>query len=83
MHTTQACAMLNRRLSGEEAVSDLSIALACMFVVQESLLGDLDKYRMHLHGLDRMIELRGGIQVYANYPDMAQKIYRYGSSITM
>ncbi|KAF6835652.1 hypothetical protein CPLU01_04122 [Colletotrichum plurivorum] len=76
MHTTQACAMLNLRLSGEEAVSDLSIALVCMFVVQESLLGDTDKYRMHVHGLDRMIELRGGIQVFADYPDMAQKIYR-------
>ncbi|KAF6805076.1 hypothetical protein CMUS01_14709 [Colletotrichum musicola] len=47
-----------------------------MFVVQESLLGDTDKYRMHVHGLDRMIELRGGIEVFADYPDMAQKVYR-------
>ncbi|KAK1847035.1 hypothetical protein CCHR01_10315 [Colletotrichum chrysophilum] len=68
--------MINERLSGAEALSDTTIGLACMFSVQESVRGDLEKYNVHLRGLYRMIELRGGIRVFEDNLEVLQKICR-------
>ncbi|KAF5494274.1 hypothetical protein CGCS363_v010066 [Colletotrichum siamense] len=76
LHTNQAFNMINERLSGTEALSDTTIGLACMFSVQESVRGDLEKYNVHLKGLYQMIELRGGIRVFEDNLEVLQKICR-------
>ncbi|KAF4884549.1 hypothetical protein CGCFRS4_v012615 [Colletotrichum fructicola] len=76
LHTNQAFNMINERLSGAEALSGTTIGLACMFSVQESVRGDLEKYNVHLRGLYQMIELRGGIRVFEDNLEVLQKICR-------
>ncbi|WDK12698.1 hypothetical protein CGRA01v4_03978 [Colletotrichum graminicola] len=73
---TQAFALVNQRLSGPESTSDQTIALVCMLVCQESIRGDLERYRTHLLGLTRMVELRGGIHVLEEKDDVVHKIFR-------
>ncbi|EFQ34201.1 uncharacterized protein GLRG_09345 [Colletotrichum graminicola M1.001] len=75
-HMTQAFALVNQRLSGPESTSDQTIALVCMLVCQESIRGDLERYRTHLLGLTRMVELRGGIHVLEEKDDVVHKIFR-------
>ncbi|KZL71020.1 hypothetical protein CT0861_10081 [Colletotrichum tofieldiae] len=75
-HMTQAFALVNQRLSGPDAISNPTIALVCMLICQESVRGDLEKYKTHLLGLVRMVELRGGIHVLEENDDVLQKICR-------
>ncbi|KAK1967326.1 hypothetical protein LY78DRAFT_702363 [Colletotrichum sublineola] len=75
-HMTQAFALVNQRLSNPEGTSDQTIALICMLVCQESIRGDLERYKTHLLGLARIVELRGGIHVLEEKDDVIHKICR-------
>lgn len=45
----------------EDALSDSSLALVLTLVIQEQLRNQINDAEVHLRGLHRMIELRGGL----------------------
>lgn len=77
-HLSQTLRLVNGRLSGLEAVSDITMAVIVMLIKYEPLHGRYRRGLFHLDGLQRMIQMRGGItQLARENPELAQKIFRY------
>lgn len=59
----QSCAYLtvNQKLQGEEALLDSTLWLVVILINQEQLTQRHDISNIHLKGLERLIELRGGL----------------------
>lgn len=53
-----------KRLQGADALSDGTIAMVLSLTKQELLRGDLVGARVHMDGVRRMIELRGGVSKF-------------------
>ncbi|KAJ8126663.1 hypothetical protein O1611_g6976 [Lasiodiplodia mahajangana] len=64
-HMSQAYRSINQQLSSDEALSDTTIAVVASINVYDRLYGDPQKALVHLNGVTRMIELRGGIRELA------------------
>lgn len=60
-HTSTAYALVNQKLSGPESVSDSSIAAVISLAIYQQVHHQHATGMMHLNGLYRMIQLRGGI----------------------
>jgi hypothetical protein len=60
-HLTQAVILVNRSLDAPEALSDTNISVVNFMVVHELLNGAKLRALVHLKGLQKMVELRGGI----------------------
>jgi hypothetical protein len=60
-HLTQAVVLVNQSLDTHEATCDANIYVVNFMVVHELLSGAKDRALVHLRGLQKMIELRGGI----------------------
>ncbi|RDW84262.1 hypothetical protein BP6252_01852 [Coleophoma cylindrospora] len=76
-HISHAFRLINAKLSGDGAVSDTTIASVIIMSQYERLQGQYRQGVVHLEGLQRMVELRGGIsKLTKNQHGMAQKIFR-------
>ena len=60
-HLTQAVVLVNQSLDTHEATCDANIYVVNFMIVHELLNGAEDRALVHLRGLQKMIELRGGI----------------------
>lgn len=60
-HLTQAVVLVNQSLDTREATCDANIYVVNFMIVHELLNGAKDRALVHLRGLQKMIELRGGI----------------------
>lgn len=60
-HLTQAVVLVNQSLDTHEATCDANIYVVNFMIVHELLNGAKDRSLVHLRGLQKMIELRGGI----------------------
>nr|CAQ58441.1 putative leucin zipper protein [Sordaria macrospora] len=61
-HLSQAIHMVNQTLETNDAVSDSNLAVVNFLVIQELLKDSMkSKAEVHLKGLQRMVELRGGL----------------------
>ena len=60
-HISQAYALVNRKLSGPESVSDSAIAAVVTLAIYQQIHRLHSTGLIHLRGLYRMIQLRGGI----------------------
>jgi len=60
-HLTRALSLVNETLDTPEALSDANIAVVNFMVVHELLRGAKSTALVHLKGLERMVQLRGGI----------------------
>ena len=60
-HLGRAVGLVNQKLETPEALSDSSLAVVNFLVVNELLRESKPKARIHLRGLQKMIELRGGL----------------------
>ncbi|KAK3949828.1 hypothetical protein QBC32DRAFT_266050 [Pseudoneurospora amorphoporcata] len=61
-HLSQAIHMVNQTLETNDAVSDSNLAVVNFLVIQELLKDSIkSKAEVHLKGLQRMVELRGGL----------------------
>lgn len=75
-HLSEAFHLVNKRLSGPEALSENTIAVVICLGILEMLKGNLERRRLHLNGLQRMLQMRGGLEtLYPNY-HLVQKICR-------
>ncbi len=60
-HLSQAIGLVNQNLQTAEALSNSNIAVVNFLVVQELLREAQPNAKIHMEGLQMMIELRGGI----------------------
>ncbi|KAB5566070.1 hypothetical protein GE09DRAFT_727896 [Coniochaeta sp. 2T2.1] len=60
-HLTQAVGLVNQALDTPAALSDANLSVVNFVVVQKLLRGERSEAEVHLRGLERMIQLRGGL----------------------
>jgi hypothetical protein len=78
VHLSHTFRLVNERLAGDGPISNTTIAVVILLATYERLRGQYRQSLVHLEGLRRMIELRGGIyQLTQSSPSLAQKIFRY------
>ncbi|KEY74804.1 hypothetical protein S7711_06491 [Stachybotrys chartarum IBT 7711] len=76
-HLNKTFFLTNQRLSRDDAVSNASIAVVVMMAQYERQRERYIKGLNHLDGLQRMVEMRGGIsQLARDEPSLCQKILR-------
>jgi hypothetical protein len=76
-HLSLTFRLVNERLSGNNAVSDATIAVVVTLSHFERLQGQYRQGLVHLEGLHQMVKLRGGIsQLARNKPGFVPKIFR-------
>jgi len=76
-HISQALRLVNKKLSGKDAISNTNIAVVLIMAQYERLQNHYRQGLVHLDGLQRMVELRGGIsQLKRDKPSLALKIHR-------
>lgn len=73
-HLGQAVSLVNQRLGTAEALSDSSLVVVNFLIVQELLRESRSKAEIHLRGLQKMIELRGGLSQLGRDSGLALKI---------
>lgn len=68
-HLGQTLAMINKRLSSEDALSNSSLGIIVMLIIQEQIRNDHNIAAVHYDRLCRIIALRGGLgQLEHNMP---------------
>lgn len=60
-HLTQAVVLVNQSLATQEALCDSNIYTVNFMVIHELLNGAKHRALIHLRGLQKMVELRGGL----------------------
>lgn len=76
-HMSQALRLINEGLSGNDAVSDQTIAAVVLMVLYERQQGQFRRGLIHVKGLRQMTELRGGMsQLARTKPALIQMIFR-------
>lgn len=73
-YLSQTFALVRRRVHDDTAVSDGTVALVLNLVIQEQVRGQMEQAAMHFQGLQRMIELRGGLEQLEGDPQLVLKI---------
>lgn len=68
-HLSRTFTLVRKRLKSEEAVSDSTLGIVLMLVIQEQIRNEQSEAQIHYEGLGKMIELRGGLcQLERNLP---------------
>lgn len=67
-------AVINNRLCSGEALSDSTLMLIVLLVLQEQMRQEMVSARVHYEGLKKMIELRGGLARLENNVPVVLKI---------
>ncbi|OBT63718.1 hypothetical protein VE03_06190 [Pseudogymnoascus sp. 23342-1-I1] len=76
-HLSQTFRLINERLSGNDAVSDATIAVVVILAQHERLRGHHQEGLVHVGGLERMVQLRGGVMALSRYrPALTQKMFK-------
>ncbi|KAL6890806.1 hypothetical protein GGI43DRAFT_414848 [Trichoderma evansii] len=76
-HITQVFRLINERISREERITYPTMAVVMSLSTYESTRGRYDRGIIHLLGLHRMIEMRGGLdRIGSEKPEIMQKLYR-------
>jgi len=69
--------LLNSKLMGDDALKDPTMAAVVAMTQYERLRREYHKALIHLKGVQRMVELQGGISLLTKrQPGLAQKIFR-------
>ena len=76
-HLSQTFRLINERLSGNDAVSDATIAVVVILAQHERLRGHYREGLVHVGGMERMVQLRGGVVALSRYrPGLTQKMFK-------
>jgi hypothetical protein len=68
-HSSQTFAQVNKRLGTDQALSDSTLAIIVMLIMQEQMRKEEHEAEIHYEGLKKMVELRGGLsQIESNRP---------------
>ncbi|KAL2160784.1 hypothetical protein VTH06DRAFT_981 [Thermothelomyces fergusii] len=76
-HLCRALRLVNDRLSREDAASNENLTAVLILGLYERQQGDYHRGRVHLLGLERMVQLRGGLAALTRTTGgLARKIFR-------
>lgn len=76
-HLSCTFRLVNERLSGNDALSDDTMAVIVAMTQYERLRGQYHQGLVHFKGLQQMVKLRGGIiQLVSDAPELARKLFR-------
>jgi hypothetical protein len=73
-HLNQAVRLVNSTIAASEAFSNSILSVVNLLVLQGLLRGDEAHARMHLEGLRKMVQLRGGIDELSQNEALLVKI---------
>ncbi|EED13788.1 conserved hypothetical protein [Talaromyces stipitatus ATCC 10500] len=73
-HRSRTLTLVTERLAGDDALSDSTISLVVMMIVQEQIRRGVPEAHIHYEGLRKMIEIRGGISQLEQSPTLLLKI---------
>lgn len=77
-HLSRSLRLISERFSGASRVTDANIAVVVVMSEVERMNGQIETGKIHLDGLEKMIQLRKGIRKLQ--PALVEKILRYASS---
>jgi hypothetical protein len=60
-HLSRTLVRVQARVASDEALSDSSIALVVSLISQEQIRNQLDAAEIHAKGLEKIVQLRGGL----------------------
>jgi hypothetical protein len=76
-HLCLALRLVNARLSSKDAVSNETLIAVLILGLYERYQGDFERGLVHLEGVRRMLDMRGGIREFAaTGPSWARKVFR-------
>jgi hypothetical protein len=76
-HLCLALRLVNARLSGKDAVTNETLFVVLVLGLYERYQGEFDRGLVHLDGVQRMLDMRGGIRKFAaTGPSWARKVFR-------
>jgi hypothetical protein len=67
LHLRKGLRLLRERLLGEDddkKVSDSTIGIVLKLAVAAHFIGDYQVFKQHMEGLRKMVDLRGGLDVF-------------------
>lgn len=68
-HVSQTLTLVNGRLNSNEALSDSTLGIILMLILQEQIRNQQREAEVHYDGLIKMVRLRGGLfQFETNLP---------------
>ena len=73
-HLSRTITHVRKRLEGSDALSDSTMGLVMSLITQEFLRGRYMDARVHMRGLARMVELRGGLDSLQDNQPLLLKI---------
>lgn len=76
-HSYRTIQELNKQLADSEtALSDSTTTVIMSMALISACFGDLESAHIHMEGLKRIIDLRGGMVSYKSRPLLQAKLYR-------
>lgn len=73
-HVSQTFVLVRKRLESDEALSDTTIGIILMLIVQEQVRKEDRAAEIHYEGLKKMVELCGGLCQLERNPHLLLKI---------
>lgn len=73
-HLSKTFALVNKRLESDEALSDSTLGVILMLVIQEQVRREPAEAKIHFDGLRKMIELRGGLSQFEKNRTLLLKV---------
>lgn len=73
-HLSRTFEQVRHRLQSESGLSDGSIGIVLSLVIQEQVRGQTDAAEVHFAGMQKMIELRGGLEKLGLNTELVLKI---------
>jgi hypothetical protein len=85
LHESKTLALLQHRLArdDDESISDITIAVVVILVLNTALAGEIKTAVKHMTGLARMVSMRGGLSAMKNNVQLETKICRADLCIAM
>ncbi|KAE9380886.1 hypothetical protein N431DRAFT_396161 [Stipitochalara longipes BDJ] len=75
-HLSRAICLINEKISGKDALYDTTIAAIVGLIGHERLQNQHQTVMIHFKGLQRIIELRGGVTCLMSNAHLVDKIFR-------
>lgn len=72
-YLSNTLSLVKRRMQGDEALSDSTICMVMMLILQEQIRHE-NTSQIHYEGLKKMIKLRGGLSQLESCPSLLLKL---------
>lgn len=73
-HRQRTLTLVGERLAGKDALSDSTLGVIVMMIVQEQMRKVVPEAHIHYEGLRRLVEARGGLEQLEQSPTLLLKI---------